>query len=155
MPRPLGTICGGVFESADVAYLPRIWRSLRDVAMYVDTNTLGVNTLLRIASRRPALRDLLERRVRWGVPIARLFGSSAGGIGYEIQGDGRVARCALVSAENSFMTAIAPAVLAVEAIAKDRFPARGLVLPNQHVEPAELFAFLRSAGVKLDCSWPL
>ena len=44
MPPPLGTIHGRLFESADAVHLPRIWPTLRDVAMYVDTNTPGVNS---------------------------------------------------------------------------------------------------------------
>jgi hypothetical protein len=147
MPPPVGTICGRLFESADALYLPRIWPALRDVAMYVDTNTPGVNTLLRLAARWPAARRLLERQVRVARWFARLFGSSAGGIGYEIEdAAGRVARYAIVAEKNSFVAAIAPAVLAAQAIAEERFPHRGLVLPNRHVEPAHLFAFLRSSG---------
>jgi hypothetical protein len=155
MPWPVGAIRGRLFESADAAYLPRIWPSLRDVTMYVDTNTPGGNAALRIAARWPAVRSFLQRQVRWSVRFARIFGSSAGGIGYQIEGDGRIAQCAIVSSKNSFLTAIAPAVLAGQAIAEDRVPERGLVLPDRHVEPAELFAFLHSAGITLDCSWPL
>jgi hypothetical protein len=153
MPPPLGTICGRLFESADAFYLPRIWPSLRDVAMYVDTNTPGANTVLRAAARWPAVRRLLERQVDWSTRLARTFGSSSGGIGYEIEdGAGRVTRCAIVSAKNSFLAAIAPAVLAAQAIAEDRFAARGLVLPDRHVEPPELFAFLQSNGIAFNRS---
>ncbi len=148
MPPPIGRICGRLFESADGAYLPRIWPTLRDVAMYVDTNTPGVNGLLRLAARWRAVRRLLERQVAWSTRIARTFGSSAGGIGYEIEdAAGRVARHAIVSDKNSFVVAVAPAALAARSIAEDRFPHRGLVLPDRHVEPQELFAFLRSAGI--------
>jgi hypothetical protein len=148
MPRPLGVIHGRLFESADVIHLPRIWSSLRDVAMYVDTNTLGANGVLRVAARSPALRRLLERHVRWGTIIARMFGSSAGGIGYEIEdGRGRVSRYSIVAEKSSFLTAVAPAVLATRAIAEDRFRYTGLVPPDRHVEPGELFAFLRQRGI--------
>jgi hypothetical protein len=150
MPPPIGPICGRLFESADALYLPRVWPSLRDVAMYVDTNTRGVNTLLRLAARSPVARRLLERQVRMATWFARWFGSSAGGIGYEIEdAGGRIARYAIVSEKNSFVAAVAPAVLAAQALAEDRFPCRGLVLPDRHVEPFELFAFLQSAGITI------
>jgi hypothetical protein len=153
MPPPLGTICGRLFESADALYLPRIWPSLRDVAIYVDTNVSGVNTLLRFAARSPTVRRLLERQVTWSTWLARALGSSAGGIGYEIEdAAGQVARFSIVSTKNSFLTAIAPAVLAAQAIAEDRFPARGLVLPDRHVEPKEVFAFLESNDIAINGS---
>lgn len=148
MPRPLGMIRGGLFETADAAYLPRIWRSLRNVTMYVDTNTLSVNVLLRLAAHRPRLQQLLEQHARWGSGFARFVGSSAGGVGYLIEGaSGQVSRCAIVSRKSSFITAVAPAVLAAHAIFQDRFPHPGLVLPDRHVEPADLFAFLQSRGI--------
>lgn len=150
MPPPVGAICGRLFESADAIYLPRIWPSLRDVAMYIDANTSGVNTLLRWAARSPTLRRLLESQVRLATRFARAFGSAAGGIGYDIEDtSGRVARYAIVSEKNSFMAAVAPAVLAARSIVEDRFPHRGLVLPDRHVEPQELFASLRSSGIAM------
>jgi saccharopine dehydrogenase-like NADP-dependent oxidoreductase len=150
MPPPIGPICGRLFESADAIYLPRIWPTLRNVAMHVDTNTAGVNRLLRMAAHRPTLRRLLENQVRFAARFARFFGSTAGGVGYEIEDDrGRVARYAMVAHKNSFVAAVAPAVLAAHALAEDRFAHRGLVLPDRHVEPAELFRFLQSAGMAL------
>ncbi|MEX2310622.1 MAG: saccharopine dehydrogenase NADP-binding domain-containing protein [Pirellulales bacterium] len=150
MPAPLGTVNGRLFESADVVYLPRIWPTLRDAAMYVDTNIPGVNSLLRLAARWPAARHFLERHVDLSTRIARTFGRAAGGVGYEIEdAGGRVARYAVVSDKNSFVTAVAPAVLAARAIAEGRFPRRGLVLPDRQVEPPELFAFLQAAGITI------
>lgn len=150
MPLPVGMVCGRLFESADAVHLPRIWTSLKDVSMYVDPNTPGANLFLQAAARSTLVRQVLQRQLRIGTWFARLFGSSAGGIGYEIEGaKGKVARYAIVSAKNSFITAVAPAVLAARAIAEDRFPHRGLVLPDRHVEPAELFAFLESLGVTI------
>jgi hypothetical protein len=153
MPRPLGMIRGGLMETADASYLPRIWRSLRNVAMCVDTNTPGVNMLLRLAARRPRLRRLLEQHVRWGSCLARLVGSSAGGVGYLIEGaSGEISRCAIVSRKNSFITAVAPAVLAAHAIFQDRFPHQGLVLPGSQVDPSELFTFLERSGIAIHWS---
>lgn len=148
LPTPLRTIHARLFESADALLLPRCWPSLRDVAMYVDTNTPGVNQLLRLAARFPLIRRLLERQAALGTRIARAIGSNAGGIGYEIEDvHGHVARYAIVAAENSFVTAVAPAVLAIRALAGNRFPYRGLVQANQQVSPDELFAYLRSHNI--------
>src|SRR4051812_17381072 len=148
MPPPIGPICGGLFESADSLYLPRIWPTLHDVAMYVDTNIPGMNSLLRVAATSEAVRSMLRRGVRIGAAVARRLGTSAGGIGYEIEdGSGRVVRYAISATQNSFLTAVAPAVLAARAIAEERFAGRGLIMPDRHVEPADLFAFLRSAGI--------
>jgi hypothetical protein len=150
MPPPLGAICGRLFESADAVHLPRIWPSLRDVAMYVDTNTAGLNAVLDLAARSVGIRRLMEWGARWGTMLARIFGAAAGGIGYEIRGaGGQVERYALVGGKNSFLVAVAPAVLAAQAMAEDRFAHRGLVTPNRHVEPHELFAFLKAKGIRM------
>lgn len=144
MPWPVGKIGGRLFESADAVYLPRIWPTLREVAMYVDTNTVGVNMLLQLAAHSEQVRNLMQRQVHFGTWLARKRGSSAGGIGFEIEdAGGRIVRYAIVSASNSFLTAVAPAVLAVRAIAEDRFPHCGLISPDRHVASAELFSFLK------------
>jgi NAD(P)-dependent dehydrogenase (short-subunit alcohol dehydrogenase family) len=149
-PWPVGRIAGRLFESADAFYLPRIWRSLNDVDMYVDTNTLGVNSLLQLAALSQPIRKALTRQVNLGTWLAKRLGSSAGGIGYEVQRpDGSAARMAIVGATTSFLTAIAPAVLAARAIALDHFPHRGLVLPDRHVDHAELFEYLSSNGLQV------
>jgi hypothetical protein len=150
MPPPLGAICGRLFESADAVHLPRIWPSLRDVAMYIDTNTAGLNALLDLAARSSAMRRFLEWSARWGTSVARILGSAAGGVGYEIEGaGGQVERYAMVGGKNSFIVAVAPAVLAAQALAEDRFAHRGLVAPDRHVEPYELFTFLKSKGIRM------
>jgi len=147
-PSPIGRIDGRSFESADAFYLPRIWPSLRDVAMYVDTNTPGVNFLLDIAAKSRFIRERMASQVRASTAVARLFGSSAGGIGYEIaDGHGNAFRFAIVARENSFIAAVAPAVLAVRAILNGEFEHRGLVLPHQHVEHQSLVAYLQAEGI--------
>jgi Saccharopine dehydrogenase NADP binding domain len=149
MPSPIGPICGRLFESADSLYLPRIWPTLRDVAMYVDTNIPGMNSLLRKAANSRAVRSVLHRGVRIGTALARRLGASAGGIGYEIEDDtGRAVRYAISATRNSYLTAVAPAVLATRAIAEDHFREGGLVMPDRHVDAAELFAFLQAAGIE-------
>jgi hypothetical protein len=150
MPDPVGSTRGRLFESADAVYLPRIWPSLREVEMYVDPRLPGVNSLLGLGSRLPAIRRSLECHVRFGTWMARVIGSTAGGIGYEVEdANGDVAGIALSSPRHSFMTAVAPAVLAAQAIANDRFPYTGLVLPDRQVDPAELLSYLESSGVGL------
>lgn len=148
MPKPIGTICGRLFETADSFWLPRTWPTLREVAMYVDTNTPGMNLLLRWAASSAAVRGLLQSGIALGTALARRIGSSAGGIGYAIEdANGQFLRYAIASEHNSFLTAVAPAVLAAKAIADDRFSAKGLILPACGVEPAELFGFLADAGI--------
>jgi Saccharopine dehydrogenase NADP binding domain len=148
MPKPLGPICGRLFESADVVYLPRIWPSLREVEMYVDTNTFAGNSLLNMAARFQMVCRLMERNVNFATRISRVIGSRFGGIGYEIESlGGKIVRAAAVSAENSFLIAVAPAVLAARAIYQGEFNSIGLVLPHRHVSPDELGSFLKSRGI--------
>jgi hypothetical protein len=147
MPSPLGPIRGRLFESADAIYLPRIWPTLQTVEMFVDANTLGVNTLLSMAARIPTLRRCIEWQIDLGVRISKRFGSEIGGIGYEIESrSGQIVRVAALSAKNSFVVAVAPAMLAAQAIIADQFDAHGLVLPDRQVKPAELWSFLESRG---------
>jgi hypothetical protein len=148
MPPPMGPICGRLFESADVLYLPRIWPTLREVTMFVDTNLPLGNKMLRLAAGQPAIRRRLERHVRLGTWLARKLGSSAGRIGYEIEDvSGRIVRWAIMSRETSYLVAVAPAVLASQAIVEGRFVHRGLVLPDRHVEPDELRGFLQANAI--------
>jgi hypothetical protein len=148
MPAPVGPMRGGLFESADAIWLPRIWPSLLDVEMYVDSNTPGVNASLQLGARFPAFRGLLERHVDLGVWIARAIGTRAGGVGYEVEdAHGKVARFAVLSENTGHITAVAPAVLAARAILTGRFTATGLILPDKQVEPSELVKYLESSGI--------
>jgi saccharopine dehydrogenase-like NADP-dependent oxidoreductase len=150
MPKPIGAVRGWLFESADSFYLPRIWPTLREVAMFVDTHLTGMNSLLRLAVRSRAIRQVLRRGAGWGSALARRIGSSTGGIGYEIDdGEGHMVRYAVAAAKNSYLAAVAPAVVATRAIVNECFPDRGLVRPDRHVEPEELFEFLRGAAVEV------
>lgn len=150
MPQPVGNAVGRLFESADAVHLPRIWSSLVDVATYVDTNTWGVNTLLRLAGRSSVVRRLLESQVELGTRLSRSLGSNTGGLGYEIEdADGKVKRLAILASEAGFVTAVAPAILAARAIVEDRFEPRGLVKPDEHVETDELVKYLESSSIRL------
>ena len=150
LPRPLGPIRGHVFESAEVLYLPRICPSLKDVAMYVDANTFGANAVLTMAAYSNVMRRVMQGGIGWGTSMARRFGSTVGGMAYEVEGEnGHVARFAIVAKLNSYLVAIAPAVLAVQKMANDQFTERGLVLPDRYADPFEILRFLNSAGVEL------
>jgi len=150
MPDPVGKITGRLFESADAVYLPRIWPSLRMVAMYIDPNTPGVRALLSLGARFPMFRRLLERQLSLGTWLSRKLGSTAGGVGYEIEEtDGSVVRCAMLSQTESYLGAVAPAILAAQSIVEHRFQPTGLVLPDQHVEPEPLFSYLESSGFEI------
>ncbi len=147
---PLGPIHGHVFESADTLYLPRIYPSLREVAMYVDANTFGANAVLTMAAHSNAVRAIMRSGIRLGASIARRFGSTIGGVAYEIENEnGNVARFALAAKLNSYLIAVAPAVLAVQKMANDQFEERGLVLPDEYADLPEMLRFLTFAGVNL------
>jgi hypothetical protein len=148
MPRPVGPVTGRLFETADALWLPRIWPSLREVDVRVDARAPGANRLLQLAGKSNRFHRLVERQVHWGAWLCRKLGRTAGGVGYEIENSRRdVRRFALVSKESSYLSAIAPAVLAAQAIVEDRYPRHGLITPERHVEPADLFRYLEGLGI--------
>jgi len=149
LPPPLGKLSGGLFESADSYWLPRIWPSLREVDLTIDTRIRGFNRLLSAAARRPWLRRLLERGQRPGLRLARLLGSARGCLGVEVEDSGgRVRLAALVPRERGHLIAVAPAVLATAALARNAFTPRGLAPPDRQVAPDRLFDYLRGLGVE-------
>jgi hypothetical protein len=150
MPRPIGKIRGRLFESADSLYLPHIWPSLKNVEMYVAARTPAMNVFLNLASRSPNLRKKSERFVGLGAWFARKIGPFTGGIGYEIEtSDSRIHRIAVIGAGNSFITAVAPAVLATKAIIEGRLETSGLILPDQQIDPMELVKYLKAAEIEV------
>jgi hypothetical protein len=150
MPEPLGPIFGWLFESADTVYLPQIWPTLREVTMFVDTNLPFANIVMRLAADHTLIRRMLERHVGFGTWLARKLGSTTGGVGYEIvDANDRIVRWAITSRENSYVVAVAPAVLAARAIVQQRFPHQGVVPPNRHVDPDELREFFHANGITL------
>ena len=149
MPPPIGRVHGHLFESADSLTLPGVWPSLRSVEFYVDSRVPGLNALFALAARWPLLRQVLERLQLPGLALARLLGSSAGCLAYEIEAaGGAFVRFALSARERGYFTPIVPAVLAARAIAEGRFAPQGLVPPDRHVDPEELVAYLGSLGVQ-------
>ena len=142
LPSPLRAIRGHLFESADALWLPRICPSLKDVAMYVDANTLGANAMLTMAAHSRIVRHMMQRGLGFGTRLARRFGANVGGIAYEIAGDdGRTARFALFAEKNSYLVAIAPAVLALQTMANDALVDRGLLLPDRYADPLAILRF--------------
>ena len=118
--------------------------------MYVDANTFGANAVLTMAAYSNVMRRVMQGGIGWGTSLARRFGSTVGGMAYEVEGEnGHVARFAIVAKLNSYLVAIAPAVLAVQKMANDQFTERGLVLPDRYADPFEILRFLNSAGVEL------
>ncbi len=75
LPSPLRAIRGHLFESADALWLPRICPSLKDVAMYVDANTLGANAMLTMAAHSRIVRHMMQRGLGFGTRLARRFGA--------------------------------------------------------------------------------
>jgi hypothetical protein len=103
-----------------------------------------------MAAYSEPLRELMQQKVEWGPWLAKKLGSSAGGIGYEIEAaDGSIARYAIVAADSSYLAAVAPAVMAVRAIAREEFAGHGLVPSSRHVKSGELFTYLEQNGIEL------
>ena len=89
MPRPVGPNqrpavrkCRRRVSAANLA----VASGRGDVRRYEHA---GINSLLMAAHSEP-LRELMQQKLEWGTWLAKKVGSSAGGIGYEIEGaDGR------------------------------------------------------------------
>jgi saccharopine dehydrogenase-like NADP-dependent oxidoreductase len=148
LPSPVGSVQGSLFESCDSVLLPGIWPSLRHVDCFVSSNVPALNFLLSIAARWTAVRSSLERALPLGLALAKWVGRAAGGIAVEVEGEGRLVTMALVSASGGHYTAAVPAAMAAKAMACGRFPERGLIPPDRHVEPRQLVRELRLLGIR-------
>jgi hypothetical protein len=83
-----------------------------------------------------------------GALVGRRLGSDRGGLVVEVRyGDGTVQVHWLFADRRSFMVAVLPAVLALEAIIGDDPSAPGVVPHDRHVQPSLLFKALRREGV--------
>jgi hypothetical protein len=155
MPPPIGRARGYLIESVHAATLPRIFPTLRDADFWVDTRVPGLNTILQLLARAPALAAPVLRATRGATWVARTFGSLAGGMLAEIEdASGSIRQATVFAPRRSYLAAVAPAILAVQAIASDRFPERGLVPHDRHVDPDELFAYVRLLGIECTHSGP-
>lgn len=139
MPPPIGEVRAYRLWSADAVTLPPVWPSLREVEFYVTTRTAAGNALVGMAARIPALRPILPA----ARGMAARLGAVTGGLGIEVDG----VRFAVTARERSWRSAVAPAVLASRAIAEGRFPHRGLVSPDRHIEPGDLVIYLARLGI--------
>jgi len=143
------TARGYLTESADALLLPAIWPSLRSVDFWVDTQAPVVNALLAAAAIHPLGAALVQRLSGVGSAIARRVGAAAGAFGVEVEhADGAVVRRVLSGSTGSYLIAVAPAVLAVRALASGQFAHTGLIPPDHHVDPQELLTYLQSSGIR-------
>ena len=150
VPLGRGEVRGYLAESADAVTLHRIWSSLQHVEFFVDTQVAGLNRLMAMAVRLPAARQLLERTTPVGLPLSRLIGSQAGGFVVETVGDdSRVVTTALVAQQRSYLTAVVPATLTAISLARGDSTPPGVVPPDRHCDPDELFAELRRLGIAI------
>ncbi len=150
MPPPFGRIRGGLLESVDAVTLPRIWPSLETIEFFLDPRAPGLRAMLSLAARSRAARRLVHRFEGIGRAWTRALGASNGCVLMEVEGaSGDRKGLALVAAEHGYFTPAIPAALAALAIARDRFPHRGLVLADRQVEPEALWASLGALGIRL------
>lgn len=149
LPPPVGRLRGRLFESADSFWLPKIWPGLQTVDLVIDSRVPGLNGALALAARRPWLRRCVERFQGAGLALARRLGSRTGCLAVEVEErNGSLRRSALVPSDHGYLIAVIPAAMAALDLAADRFHTRGLVPPDLHVDPQELLARLREAGVQ-------
>jgi hypothetical protein len=149
MPSPIGAIRGHLYETADPLTLPRVWPGLRQVDFYVDTRVPGLNAAFSLAARSRLVWQLFMTFLRPGLAVARALGPDVGCLAFEIEGaGGQQARLALVGGSRGHFTPIAPAVLAVRALAEERFEPSGLVAADEYVDGDELVSYLKSLAVE-------
>ena len=150
LPKPLGTTMGYSFESADSITLPRIWPTLETANFFVDTNVTGLNLVFSVAARFPLLRQVIDKYQRWGLPLSRYLGHSAGALGCEIEDEsGNVTRVTLTSSDQGYLIPVVPAVLVAQRLTENAVIDHGLVTPDRHVAPQALMEYLQCLGVKL------
>jgi len=147
-PPPAGRVRGYLAESADAFLLPHIWPTLHDVDFWVDSHIPFVDPLLVAGSRLPGFGLLARRVLVVGLPIARKVGSGAGSFGVEVEdATGLVVRSMLWGPRQSYVLAVAPAVLAVRDLRTGRAPEPGLIAADRHVSGADLLAYVSRFGI--------
>jgi predicted dinucleotide-binding enzyme len=140
---PGGGRRGHRVESAAAVLLPRSWPSLRRVEFWVDPNATFAATSLALASRL-GLTRLLEAVA----PLsARVLGRRDGMFAVAVSAGGREYVTRLTAPRGSYLIAAEPAVFAAESLARGADPPPGVVPADAHVDPAALFARLRSLGI--------
>jgi hypothetical protein len=151
MPAPIGPCRGYLMESVQAVTFPRLWPTLRQTEFWVDSRVKGMNGVLALAARwSPLRRAIGVLRRRGGTSLARLLGSSAGGMLVEVESaDGSVSQVRILARRRSYLAAVAPAILAASDFAADRGPARGFVPHDRHVDPSALIRLLRECGIEV------
>jgi hypothetical protein len=140
---------GFLTESADALLLPQVWPSLRDVDFWVDTQVPLLNGLLQASAHIAIGAAAIRALAGVGAALAKPFGSAAGAFAVEVEGqDGSVVRRILWGKARSYLIAVAPAVLAVRALAAGRLNETGLVPVDRQVDPNELVTYLAAAGIE-------
>jgi hypothetical protein len=140
---PGGGRRGHRVESAAAVLLPRSWPSLRRVEFWVDPNAPFAATSLALASR---LR--LTRLLEAVAPLsARLLGRRNGMFVVAASGHDGEHVTTLSAPRGSYLIAAEPAVFAAESLARGADLPPGVVPADAQVNPAALFARLRSLGV--------
>jgi hypothetical protein len=140
---PDGGRRGHRVDSAAAVLLPRCWPTLRRVDFWVDPNAPFAATSLALASR---LR--LTRLLEAVAPLsARLLGRRDGMFVIVATGQGGEHVTTLSAPRGSYLIAAEPAVLAAESLARGADLSPGVVAADAQVDPAALFARLRSLGV--------
>ena len=142
-------IIGGGITGITAAYLLK--RAGHSVALIerarcasIDTGHTTGNALIQFAF----VREMIGRYQSQALKIARRIGPASGILGYEVSSTLRH-RQQVFTGERSHMLAVLPAILAATAIAGGRFPHRGLVPPDKHVEAGEFFDFVRREGITI------
>jgi len=154
MPPPIGAARGYLLESVHAATLPRIYPTLAEADFWVDSRVPGLNRALSLLARTPRLAAILLRAQRRSNLVARVLGSTAGGMLAEIEdGSGRVARARVFAPSRSYLAAVVPAVLAARALATGRFAGTGIVPHDRQFDRQELFAFLGKVGIECSIGW--
>ncbi len=149
-PSPVGIVHGRLGESADSVLLPLVWPTLKDVDFWIDTRRGLLNRLLASAARHRPVLQVVGAMQLVGRRLTKYFGAKSGGFGIDVEdANGRRATIGFVHPTHSYVVAVAPAVLAAQAIGQGRFRACGLIRPDHHVDPRELVAYLKGVGVEL------
>lgn len=144
-------VVGHLFETADLVHLPAEFPGLRDVLMLVTSNVPGLDALLSLVDRVPALGGLVSRVLPWVAPGTRLLGRSEGFLAYELRGDGSArARVAYRAGETSPRIPVLPALLAARMLVEGRGPGPGVFPPARELDDGALDALLARHQVRLE-----
>lgn len=146
--QPVGVRRGVTVKSVDNVTLPRLFSSLREAELVVDTGIPGANEIVRATTRYRQVHALVSRFRSTAIALARRIGPATGVLAYEVATAGEHEHH-FFSGETTHLIAVLPAVLAAQSIAAGRFSHRGVVPPTQHADPAELFEAIRREGISI------